>query len=562
MTHAPTAVLRLAAPAFSALVPAVLLAALLPAALLPAVALAQPTPPAEAGLPSLTPRVFTSTGPTRVALPQVVRQPLTGFGPPPRSYVVPAERVPVVEPFEPAVEALPPLAIAAPAEPAVRVRAGRSVRVEALAGSYFARQGRLDVTAAGEAGLFFVDVDADGLSGSGSDAYVHSDRLAVRAGGQSYGAGRLRLDGIVDVGTYSLPGASAPDRRRRFAAGTTVGVSGLGAVPYEARVGYTQSSLGGSSGPDDTTEGRIDGDARVGLARNRVRLDAAGGLARAGGTAAGGEVTYASGGLAVAAERASGARIVVGVRAMLVRAADAGGADTEAVGPVLDARLPLSPAAVAFATNAPRLDVRSLAALAAFNPYAAAGVVVAPDVFPVDARLGIELGRGATRVRLYGAGTVARSRLVFEGTGGFFSEAYLSAATAGVGADLTAGSPAGVSASAGVEARVGRTTEGAGTEALPFFAPFVARAAVAAPFAAGRGRAGLSVAAESARPTSRFGSTTDTPAFALVGLDVRFDVGGPFAVVARAERAVGTVQRWPGYREAPFTALLGLRLTR
>ena len=550
MTHASTAALR------TALATAAL------AALLPAAALAQPTPPAGAGLPSLTPRVFTSTGPTRVALPQVTRQPLTGFGPPPRSYVVPAEREPVVEPFEPPVEALPPLEIAAPAEPAVRVRPGRSVRVEALAGSYLARQGRLDLQATGESGLFFLDVDADGLSGSGSDAYVHTDRLMVRGGGQSYGAGRLRLDGVFDVGTYSLPGANAPDRRRRLAAGTTAGVSGLGAVPFEARVGYTQSSLGGSSDADDTTEGRLDGEGRVGLARNRVRLDAAGGLARPGGTAAsGGEVTYASGGLAVATERGDGARLVVGVRGLFVRAADAGGNDTEAVGPVVDARLPLSSGAVAFATNAPRLEVRSLAALAAFNPFAASGVVVAPDVFPVDARAGLELGRGATRVRLYGAGTVATSRLVFEGTGGFFSESYLSAFTAGVGADLTAGDPTGVSVSAGVEARVGRTTEGAGTEALPFFAPVVARAGVAAPFAAGRGRAGLTVSAESARETSRFGGP-NTPAFALVGLDARFDVGGPFAVVARAERLVGNVQRWPGYREAPFTAVLGLRLTR
>ena len=544
MTHASMAALR-----------AALATAALPA-LLPAVALAQPTPPAGTGLPSLTPRVFTSTGPTRVALPSIPRQPLTGFGPPPRSYVVPAEREPVVEPFEPPVEALPPLEIAAPAEPAVHVRPGRSVRVEALAGSYFARQGRLDLQAAGESGLFFLDVDADGLSGS--DAYVHTDRLAVRGGGQSYGAGRLHLDGVFDVGTYSLPGANAPDRRRRIAAGTTAGVSGLGAVPYEARVGYTQSSLGGSSDADDTTEGRLDGQGRVGLARNRVRIDAAGGLARAGGTAAGGEVTYASGGLAVATERGDGARLVVGVRGRLVRAAGVGGNDTESVGPVVDARLPLSSGAVAFATNAPRLEVRSLAALAAFNPYVASGAVVAPDVFPVDARVGLEVGRGATRVRLYGAGTVATSRLVFEGTGGFFTESYVSARTAGVGADLTAGDPTGVSVSAGVEARTGGT---ANSGDLPFFAPFVARAGVAAPFAAGRGRAGLTVSAESARATSRFGSI-DAPAFALVGLDARYDVGGPFAVVARAERLVGAVERWPGFREAPFTALLGLRLTR
>ena len=516
-------------------------------------AAAQPAP--NPGLPSLTPRVFTSTGPARVSLPAIQRQPLTGFGPPPRTYVVPAERVPVVEPFEPPVEALPPFEIAAPAEPAVRVRTRRTFRAEAAVGSQFARSARLDFEAAGESGVFFVDADLDGLTGS--EEYVRQDRLTVRAGGQSYARGRLRLDGVLTADAYSLPGTAAGERRTRFAAGTTVGAGGFGRIPYDVRAGYTQSRLGGGDA-GETTEGRLDAEARVGF--GRLRLDAAAGVSGAGGDAGAGggfgDVSYGSAGVAVALGRADGARLTLGVRGLAVQAA--AGTDATAVGPVLDARLPLSPALVAFAVNAPRLDVRSLAALAAINPYVATGAVVQPDVLPVDARAGVEIGRAAARVRLYGLGSYAPARLVFERSGGgLYTERYVRATTAGVGADVTLGEADAFSASAGVEARVGRADGGD----FPFYAPLVARAAVSAPFAAGRGRAGLTAHVESTRPDDTTGQV-DAPAFALVGFDARYDVSGPFALVARAERLVGSVERWPGFPEAPVTVLVGLRLSR
>ena len=544
------------------------LAALLPAALVCAAtalspaAFAQPTTPTPAptgGLPSLTPRVFTSTGPTRVALPSIQRQPLTGFGPPPRTYVVPAERVPVVEPFEPPVEALPPLAIAGPSEPTVRVRATRSLRAEVAGGTFLTRSGRIDLQATGEAGVFFIDADLDGQSPSSE--YVRADRLSVRAGGQSFGPGRVRIEGVVLADSYTLPGAATAERRRRLAAGTTVGVSGVGGVPYDLRAGFTQTKLALADGTDETNEGRIDAEARIGLGGNRVRLDASGGIAGTGAAfgASLGDVLHATGGLAVALERTSGGRLVVGARGLLVRATDAGGTDTQYVGPVVDVRVPLSPTSALFVVNSPRLEVRSLAALAALNPYVAARAVVAPDVFPVDAQGGVEIGEGATRVRLYGLATYSPSRITFvRDRGGFFAEDYVGATTAGLGADIALGSADRVNVSAGVEVRAARVRGGGD---LPFYAPLVGRAGLQAPFAGGRGRLGLSALVESARPDDQTGDTT-APAFGLVGLDARFDVGGPLALVARAERLVGTVERWPGFPEAPFTAVLGLRLTR
>ena len=72
--------------------------ALLAVALLTPAALSQPEPQR---LPDLTPRVFTIEGVVEAALPQIERQPLTGFGPPPRTYVVPADRRAHVGPYGP-----------------------------------------------------------------------------------------------------------------------------------------------------------------------------------------------------------------------------------------------------------------------------------------------------------------------------------------------------------------------------------------------------------------------------------------------------------------------------
>lgn len=513
---------------------------------------------AQPRLPSLTPGVFESRGSApRVSLPDLQRQPLTGFGPPPRSFVIPAEREPVMQPFAPDLDALPALALAPPPAPPNDLPTAHRLRAEAGGGAQYSRYGRFDLVTTGEGGRFFVDAAYDGLDRADRREFVASDRFDIRAGGQSFAAGRMHIEAAAAYSTYDPLAASSFARRRRTLFGGEWGVEGVGTVPYALTVGYTQSSLGLTDGTQEATEGRVDGTGRVVLAQGLVELDAAGGVAGDGGV--GTDVRYGSGGVAVALGRPDGARLTLGVRALAYDAtAVQGGGDSRTLGPIVDVHLPFGDVLWLFGTNDPHLEVRSLAALAALNPYVSPDPVVAPDVRPVDAQAGIELRTGAARVRAYALGLYAPTYLIFEAGGGaLFVEDYVDARAAGLGGDLTLAAPRGVSASAGLELRQGRI---AGGGDLPYYAPVVVRAGVQTPFAQGRGRVGLAAYGESARAADRFGATAG--AWGTLGLDARYDLTGPFALTARAERLVGSAERWPGYPEAPYTVMLGLRLSR
>ena len=520
----------------------------------PAVAVAQPDD--RSRLPSLTPAVFESRGTVSVALPTVERQPLSGFGPPPRTFVVPADRQSVAQPFDPDLDGLPALALAPPPEPAADVRDLRRVRAEAGGGAHVSRYGRFDLSGASASGEFFVDADYDGVSGS--DERVRFDRVDLRAGGRSFAPGRVRIEGHALLDGYATPASPVNGRRQRRALGAEVGLEGLGRAPYALVVGFEQGQLSRADDREpETNEGRLDARARLGLFQDRVRLDAAAGTAGDGGF--GSDVTYGAVGGAVALGDPEGARLVVGARLMAFDgSATAGGGDGQAVGAILDGQLPLGTGR-AFLTNDPHVGVRSLGDLTETNPYVRADPIVFPDLVPVDAQVGIEFRPRAARVRAYAMAMHAPTYLVFEPSGGGqFGEAYVEATAGGLGADVTVAAPLGVSASAGLEVRAG-TVEGG--DRIPFYAPLVGRAGVQVPFLQGRGRVGLSALAESARPTTRQGND-DAPAWGMVALDARYDLVGPFAAVLRGERLVGPAERWPGSPEPPFTVMLGLRFAR
>ena len=525
--------------------PAALLAAVLPAA-----ALAQPTdPPTDPDrLPSLTPRVFESRGTLAVSLPDIERQPLSGFGPAPRTFVVPEDRLPFSRPFRSDLDALPRIVLPPPPAPAEDTRVLRRVRLEGGAGAQWGRYGRANLSGVGAAGEFFVDAAYDGVEGGD---YVGFDRVEARAGGRSFALGSLSLEGSGRWDTY---GPAFEPARERLGFGAEASVEGRGPIPYRAAVGFEQGRFEDPAGAA-TTEGRVEGAGSAGLFRDRVRLDASGGLSGSGGF--GSDLRFGSAGGAVFLGREDGARLALGARVLAYDASAAAGAGNgTSVGPIVDLSLPLGPTTRVFATNDPHLVARSLLELTDANPYVATGVVVAPDLAPVDARAGLELRPSAAIVRVYGLAVHTPTRLVFEGGGAPFAEAYVSATHLGIGADVTVASPTGVSASAGVEVRGGEVEGGSD---IPYFAPLVGRAGLQVPF--GRGRLGLGAEGWSARPTDRSGAT-DAPAFGRLTLDARYDVWGPLAAVLRGERLVGSAERWPGLGEPPFTVMLGLRLTR
>ena len=509
-------------------------------------------------LPSLTPRVFESRGTITVNLPDIQRQPLSGFGPPPRTYVVPAERDPVSQPFTPDLDALPVVGLAPPPEPVSDLDAPRGLRAEGGAGAQLSRYGRFDLSTTGAAGLFFVDAAYDGISGQDNDGRVHFDRLDVTAGGQSFSPGRLRLQGHALLDGYRVPEVGFDNRRRRRALGAEAGFGGVGALPYDVTVRFEQSTFRVGDA-DEVSEGRLDGQARVGLLGDRLRFDAAGGIAGAGGV--GTDAQYGAVGASAVFGRADGARLVVGVRGLAYEASAgiAGGGNGQRLGPILDLQVPLGPALQAFATNDPRLAVRSLADLTELNRYLAPNPlspVVIPDMLQIDARGGLELRRGPARLRGYVSALRAPTYLVFNQLGDEYAESYVRASSYGVGGDATVATAGGVSMSAGVEAR---TSSADGSGDIPYYAPLVGRAGLQVPFAQGRGRVGVSAYGESQRPTGGLG---DAPAFGLVSFDASYDVTGPFSAVLRGERLVGEAERWPGYPQVPYAVMLGLRFSR
>jgi len=510
-------------------------------------AAAQPEP----RLPSLTPGVFESRGTApRVSLPDIPRQPLTGLTPPPRTWVVPEDREPATAPFAPDPDGLPELVLDAPPAPEIAPRESRHLRLEAGGGLQYARYARVDLATTGESAVFLVDADYEGLDRRSTPAYTGHDRYRVAASGQSLAAGRLSLGAHAAHDSYSLLAAS---QRRRSAWGGFLGSEGVGRTPFRVRLGYDYARLYDADGAGpETTEGRMDLAASV--APGRVRLDAAGGASGAG-SAFGTDIRYGSVGAAVALGRPDGARATLGVRAMGFDASTVNSA--QAVGPVVDLHLPLRASGLAaFAVNDPRVAVRSLGSLTDALPFLLPGPAVVPDVIAVDARAGLALDRGAVRARVFGTALVAPTYLTVIAPGGsaFLSEAYVDARAFGVGADLAVGTSTGVTGTAAVEVRRGRTDTGL---ELGLFAPVVGQAGVQVPV--GRVRLGLSAYGEAERPDGTGGTA---PAWGRARVEATYAFPSPFAVVLAADRLVGTAERWPGFPEAPYTVTLGLRLTR
>ena len=521
-------------------------------ALVPALVVAQPNPQ----LPSLTPRVFESRGTIEVSLPDIERQPLSGFGPPPRTFVVPADRQSIAIAFTPDLSALPSLVLEAPQDPVIEVRPRRRFRAEGGAGAYVSRYGRLDLSGAGAAGEFFVDADYDGIGQT--DDRVSFDRIRARAGGRSFAPGRLRIEGDAVLDGYSTPATFNREDRVRRAVGLEVGLEGVGAAPFALTARYEQGALGREDDSEpESAEGRVDAQGRLAFARDLIRLDAAGGIAGTG--AVGTDVRYGAGGLAVAFGRAEGARVALGARALVLDVdGPSTGADTQTAGPVVDVSIPFGTTARLFARNDPHVAVRSLTDLTGVNPFVVSDPLVVPDVYPIDARAGLELRPGAARVRVFGIGQRAPTYLIFEQAGGEFTTGVLDLTVLGLGGDMSLIAPGGISFAAGLEVRAASAE---GVDAVPFYAPVQGRAGLQVPFAAGRGRIGLAATAESGRPLDRTGGDDADP-WGLFALDARFDVTPTLSAMLRGERLLGDAERWPGSPEPPFTVLAGIRLSR
>lgn len=520
----------------------------------------------EPRLPSLTPREFEIRGDVRVDLPQIERQPLSGFGPPPRTYVVPADRAALTGAYDPSLDALPPLALLAPSVPPSDLPMTRYLRAEATYGNEAARTARLDLSIPVASGQFTADVDYEGLGSTSDEGVVSFDHLDATAGIQSGGALPIGLFGTATVSRYAVPGLVNPPtnfmnplrRLSRFGAATTLGTEGVG--PIDARVEFTADRLAPATDGAEMLLGESQSGAKV---EGRVRVRPVAGLqidARGGAAGLdegiGQDMQFGSAGAAYEFTSRAGASLLLGARAMAYEVGSQNGDGyARAIAPIVDLSVPIGNALRAFGSNSPRLVSRSLGDLAETNPFVQDRPDVAPDVLRADARAGVELVAGGLSLRGFALFVDAPTYLFYQrAPDGRYVQVYDSIRMQGLGLEASVVLPSGISLDAVVTARETELTEGGGE--IPFVAPFTARGGLQVPFS--RGRLSATLYREGKRPVN---TTDSVDGVTLLSADARFDVTSQISVLLQADRLAGAVEEWPGYPLAGTAVRGGVRVT-
>ncbi|MCH7639017.1 MAG: hypothetical protein IH855_06100 [Bacteroidetes bacterium] len=536
-----------------------LLAAL---AALPLAALAQDH------LPNLTPTVFEITGELEINLPQLERQPLSGFGPPPRTYVIPAERQAATRPYGINYDGLPAFALTTPADPDFALADGRILRAEGGLGTDVARYARFDFANR----TLFVDVDYDGLGsttdvvGNGTpDLFVTFDRLDARGGVRTSGNLSASLTAALNYNDFSLPGGSVVDRRTisMFGAEAEIGTGVSAPTPagLSLSVAFTNVDDELNTIPTSNSDTRFEADAFAELLNRLVRIE--GGLG-SGSFIDGSDETDVfdyNAGLILQGYTAGGAQFKGGARILgYSTSLQNGNASSTIFAPVASAELPLGASGRLFAFTDPHVEQRGVFDLLDANPFAEIGFL-APDIHTVDAEAGIELRSGSVGLKVYGGATFSPTRQFFERNAGtrLFNTYYEKARTIVGGADVSYVTTAGIELSAGGALRNGSLTEL--DQALPYYASMVGRVGAQVPFASGRGRVGLSAYFEGERPADRF-ETRMIPGFGTLSVDAAYEFTRGLSLVLRGERLVGDAERWEGFPQASTTILGGIRLVR
>jgi hypothetical protein len=535
-------------------------------------------------LPDLTPREFTIVGDLQISLPDLERQPLRGFAPPPRTYVVPADRQPFVAPYAQRVDDLPEMPLSPPAAPSIVRAVPRLGQIDLAAGTHLGRRGRLTLSGGG----IGVDVNYDGFSDFApfedrADLTTNADNLTGRI---SFSAGDVLRFGVAVDGAYhqyGLLGAypttlfadliSYPERRRLHTVGAEGSLEGaFPAFPFLVATRYESNSL-----RDLPERSRRESDVDpIGLDEERLvvatsfspgplEVDGALGLSGLGGEGLGASLAHLDAGGTFGLPIGAG-RLAVGARVFGFDASEAnGGVSMIRVGPVAEFDLPLAGGVRAFARTRAGATARSVGDLFGENPYAEPAPVLAPDLHLVDAEGGFEVQRTGLRLTLFGGARLSSHLLYFERMGEpssvftpparLYAAHYDEAALLRGGTNVTVYGPGNISASAGVEVRASRLT--AQDRAIPFVAPLAGRLSLAVPFDNTRGLLQASLYAESARPTGI--ADERAPSWADVTVEGHYRFAGRFGLLVRADHLGVRAERWPGFPNPPTVITAGLR---
>lgn len=544
-------------------------------ALLPLTAFAQR--PDTERLPDLTPRAFEIRGDLQISLPNLERQPLRGFAPPPRTYVVPGDRQTYVAPYAQRLDDLPADPLGEPAPPEATALAPLTGRIDAAFGRTLSRIGRFALSTGG----LGVDFNYSGYSGfepvedredfdAGSD--VFDGHVAYTTSGPTrFG---FALDGGYQrytlIGAFPTLETTLSNRTvRTFGGDLSVTAGDPDQTSFDAQIRFTTSDVENEQPEEldvlnaafDVSETRLEGGGAVQF--DRVRLDAAGAFAGLGDEGLGESLSAYSAGGALRLDLGR-SRLDVGARLLSYSASALnGGGSSQNVGPVVDFEMPISATTHFFLRNDPQVERRGLAGLFRENPYAVPEPFVAPDLHVLDGEAGIEVQGRSVRFTAFGAARYSpvfryfeRDLVTSSPTQGLYEARYGEAVVVGGGGAVTFYAPSGFRVTAEAEVRTGSL--GDDDRDIPYFAPVVGRLSLAMPFAGSRGLVQVTGSMESTRPTETEGE--DAPAWATLDAEAHYLFASGFGVLLRAERLAGRAEQWPGFPRPPATVMAGLRV--
>lgn len=529
---------------------------------------------AQENLPDLTPTEFEITGELEISLPNLERQPLSGFGPPPR--VANVDHDATVLAYNPSFYGVPVLRLPAPLAPEFSLADSRLLRAEGGFGIDVARYGRFDLSLDNA----FVDFDYNGLGNTVELGSPETPESFVTFSSFDLEGGVHTTDGIQAGATgwfrrneYSMPGVSATLANRTsmtLGAEGTVGTSVGSSVPALLRMGISQSRLENEF-DDPACEGcdeleptsllAFSADGQAEFLNRLIRVEAGAGTSDIADNETGRDIFDYNTGLVVQGHFDGGAEITVGARVLGYETSFTNGdASSSLFAPVGSFSLPIGTSARLYAATDPHVERQSVWTQAEANPFVSP-MFIAPNVHTVDGEGGLELRSNHIGFRAFGGVRISPTLGVFERnpTSGLYDVAYAEARTVEGGVDVTILGPAGIEFSAGGSFRDGMLTEF--DESIPYFASTIGRLGLQIPFMEGKGRIGGAAYFEGERPIDRSGSIM-APAFGRLTLDGAYTFWNGVSIVIRGERLLGRAEQWQGYPQASYSVMGGIRFVR
>jgi hypothetical protein len=558
----------------------------------PSLAMAQR---ADTTLSPIPTQDITIVGDLEIIFPQLRRQPLSGFNPPPRIYQIPRGRLPYTDAYKQSTADIPGTSLIQPPTPPGTISVGQHPHNGELivgVGAYLSREihgiAAFDLS---DAARVHVDLLHDGYEtfkpfsdSTREDLEAPFKNFDGKAGIEyNFGASTLGVDATGFAKKYNLYGLQPDTAASEFIDrdGQGFGISGsyqggaTTALPFTIKAGFGSdryTTMPGST-EIETRESLFDVEAGLdfNLSDNKGRID--GSLGRrsvdddtlgstdVSGYHAGGDVTFSLG---------SKSTLRVGAQIQGYSSSDGHLPDSLDssklyVAPRVELRSTLAPGLEFYAVNDPVADRTSQKSIFEKNPFSFDRPLVLPELSVINLEGGLVYFTGPVRISAHGGYTMYDSRLYFEGDssgvagyeGNLFATRYGEVDRYFYGADIALAFPG--SFSIALTGDWSSSTLESDLE-LPYDPDFVAGLRATYTFA--DDRAILQADGKYVGPVviDTEGSEELDGYLDLSAL-ASYYVTPHIGIYARAESITGDqFQRWAGYPAADWIAMAGIRL--